>query len=217
MPYAEFLSAKYSIHPTNLLLRRTSYIPTYEEETSMKLFSTSLLLLLLAATVPALSQEQRPEEGKPTAEQPRPEKTPDVKPEGRENQKPEERKDNAQREENKQDKNAQEDKKSQENRAQENRNDNKQMSRANGKQGGRIPEDKFRSHFGRSHTFAIHKPVIVNNQPRFQYGGYWFEIVDPWPVGWAYTDDCYIDLIGDTYYLFDPLHPGVQVALFVVL
>jgi hypothetical protein len=37
---------------------------------------------------------------------------------------------------------------------------------------------------------VINRPVIVENRPRFQYRGYWFEIVDPWPVGWAYTDDC---------------------------
>jgi hypothetical protein len=25
-------------------------------------------------------------------------------------------------------------------------------------------------------------------------GGYWFGFVDPWPVGWYYTDAFYIDL-----------------------
>jgi len=202
----------------------------------MKLFgisTTSLLLMLLAGSVAGYSQE-RPEEGKPTQEQTRPERTPEIKPDTQENQKPEERKqDNAQRDENKQDKQAQDndkkaqendrkaqenDKKAQENRAQENRNDKgRQMSRANGKQSARIPDDKFRSHFGRAHTFAIRQPVIVNNQPRFQYGGYWFEIVDPWPAQWSYSDDCYIDYIDDNYYLIDPLHPGIQIALFVVM
>jgi hypothetical protein len=84
-----------------------------------------------------------------------------------------------------------------------------------GGSGGHIPDDKFRAHFGRSHTFVINKPVIVNNQTTFVTGGYSFVLVDAWPVGWAYTDQCYIDYINGEYFLFDLLHPGVQVALFV--
>ncbi len=84
-------------------------------------------------------------------------------------------------------------------------------------QHGRIPDDKFRAHFGRQHTVVINKTTIVNGQPRFQYSGYWFTIVDPWPVGWAYTDQCYIDYIDGEYFLFDLLHPGVRVAITVVM
>jgi hypothetical protein len=80
-----------------------------------------------------------------------------------------------------------------------------------------IPDDKFRASFGRQHTFAIKSPVIVEGQPRFQYSGYWFEIVDAWPVGWAYTDDCYIEYVDGDYFLFDVLHPGVRITLFVVM
>jgi hypothetical protein len=82
--------------------------------------------------------------------------------------------------------------------------------------GGHIPDDKFKAHFGRGHTFTA-KTVIVSGQPQFNYGGYTFELVDAWPVGWAYTDDCYIDFIDGQYFLFDLLHPGVQVAIIVVL
>ena len=78
-----------------------------------------------------------------------------------------------------------------------------------------IPDEKFRASFGHQHTFVINRPIIVEGQPRFQYAGYWFEIVDPWPVGWVYTDDCYIDYIDGEYFLFDVLHPGVRVVLFV--
>jgi len=92
-----------------------------------------------------------------------------------------------------------------------------QMQRAGGHGGDRIPDDKFRAHFGRQHTFAIHQPKMVGGQPQFQYGGYSFTIVDAWPAGWAYTDDCYIDEINGEYFLFDLLHPGVQIALVVVL
>jgi hypothetical protein len=84
-------------------------------------------------------------------------------------------------------------------------------------QHGRIPDDKFRAHFGRQHTLVINRTTVVNGQPRFQYGGYWFTIVDPWPVGWAYTDQCYIDYVDGEYFLFDLLHPGVRIAIVVVL
>ena len=82
--------------------------------------------------------------------------------------------------------------------------------------GGHIPDDKFRAHFGRSHTFTA-KTVIVSSQRQFQYSGYTFEFVDPWPAEWAYTDDCYIDYIDGEYFLFDLLHPGVRIAVFVVM
>jgi hypothetical protein len=82
--------------------------------------------------------------------------------------------------------------------------------------GGHIPDDKFRAHFGRAHTFTA-KTVIVSNQRQFQYSGYTFEFVDPWPQGWAYTDECYIDYIDGEYFLFDLLHPGVRIVVFVVM
>lgn len=91
-----------------------------------------------------------------------------------------------------------------------------QVQRADS-QHGRIPDDKFRAHFGRQHMLVINRTTIVNGQPRFQYSGYWFTIVDPWPVGWAYSDQCYIDYIDGEYFLFDLLHPGVQVAITVVV
>ena len=59
--------------------------------------------------------------------------------------------------------------------------------------------------------------MIVRDQRQFQYGGYNFEFVDVWPSDWAYTDDLYIDYIDGEYFLFDLLHPGVRIALFVVM
>lgn len=82
---------------------------------------------------------------------------------------------------------------------------------------GHIPDNKFHASFGRAHTVVIHQPVIVEGQPRFQYGGYWFVISDPWPGDWAYTDDCYIDYVDGDYFLFDLLHPGERIALVVVM
>ena len=79
------------------------------------------------------------------------------------------------------------------------------------------PTTNFAPISGRQHTLVINHPTIVEGQPRFQYGGYWFSIVDAWPVGWAYTDDCYIDYVDGEYFLFDLRHPGVRVAIVVVL
>ena len=92
-----------------------------------------------------------------------------------------------------------------------------QGERHEGKQGGHIPDDRFRANFGRQHTFAIGHPVVVEGTPRFQYGGYWFVIVQPWPVAWAYTDVVYVDYIDGGYYLLSPVHPGVQISINVIL
>jgi hypothetical protein len=94
-----------------------------------------------------------------------------------------------------------------------------QQRAENGKpagRGGHIPDDKFRSHFGREHHFNA-RTVIVSGQPQFQYGGYSFQLVDAWPADWAYTDDCYIDYIDGEYYLIDLMHPGIRLALVVVM
>jgi hypothetical protein len=82
---------------------------------------------------------------------------------------------------------------------------------------GRIPDDRFRSNFGRGHEFRIESPRMVGGYSRFQYGGYWFGFVEPWPAGWYYTDDVYVDYIGNGYYLYNPSYPGARIAISVVL
>ena len=81
----------------------------------------------------------------------------------------------------------------------------------------RIPDDRFRSNFGRGHEFRIGSPTLVGGYSRFQYGGFWFGFVQPWPEGWYYTDDVYVDYINGGYYLCNPYYPGVQVAISVEL
>jgi hypothetical protein len=83
-------------------------------------------------------------------------------------------------------------------------------------QGGHIPDKQFHAHFGHEHTFRANT-VFVSGQRQFQYGGYTFELVDAWPADWAYTDDCYIDYIDGEYFLFDLLHPGIRIAVLVVM
>jgi hypothetical protein len=82
---------------------------------------------------------------------------------------------------------------------------------------GRIPDERFHSNFGREHEFHMGNPVFVGGYSRFQYGGYWFGFVEPWPVGWYYTDDVYIDYVDGGYYMFDPYYPGARFAISVVL
>jgi hypothetical protein len=80
----------------------------------------------------------------------------------------------------------------------------------------RISDEHFRAHFGREHYFAVGHVTMVAGHPHFAYGGYRFEIGQPWPARWAYTDHCYIDFVGGGYFLFNPRYPGVRVAVAVV-
>ena len=82
---------------------------------------------------------------------------------------------------------------------------------------GRIPDERFHSNFGREHEFHMGNPVMVSGYSRFQYGGYWFGFVQPWPTGWYYTDSVYIDYVDGGYYMFDPYYPGARFAISVVL
>jgi outer membrane biosynthesis protein TonB len=82
-----------------------------------------------------------------------------------------------------------------------------------------IPDQKFKANFGRQHTLKVNRVItqttIVAGQTQFVYSGYTFVILDPWPAEWLFTDDIYIDYVDDDYFLFDLLHPGVRIALFV--
>ncbi len=82
---------------------------------------------------------------------------------------------------------------------------------------GRIPDERFRSHFGRGHEFRMGNPVMVDGYSRFQYGGYWFGYVQRWPTGWFYTDQFYIDYVDGGYYMYDPYYPGSRFAITVVI
>ena len=83
-----------------------------------------------------------------------------------------------------------------------------------------IPDPQFKASFGKQHAFTVNRVVttttIVPNQTQFVYAGYTFIFLDPWPADWLFTDECYVVYVEDEYFLFDVLHPGVRVALFVV-
>lgn len=82
---------------------------------------------------------------------------------------------------------------------------------------GRIPDDRFKAHFGREHHFHVGHPEIVEGHPHFSYGGDSFVIVQAWPADWGYDDDVYVVDDDGVYYLCDVAHPGVQLELNVVL
>jgi hypothetical protein len=52
----------------------------------------------------------------------------------------------------------------------------------------------------------------VGGFPRFQYGGYWFSVVDPYPEFWGddwyESDDVYVVYADNGYYLYDSRYPG---------
>jgi len=82
---------------------------------------------------------------------------------------------------------------------------------------GRIPDDRFHANFGQEHVFVINEPIMVGGFSRFQYGGFYFGFVDPWPDGWYYTDDVYVDYIDGGYYLCNPYYPDARVSISVVI
>ena len=92
-----------------------------------------------------------------------------------------------------------------------------------GYHGYMIPQDRFRAHFGRGHWFRVHEVpvVVVEGSPRFQFGGFWFSVVDPcpetWSPVWYRTDDVYIDYVNDGYYMYNRRHPGVAISVNVSL
>jgi flagellar motor protein MotB len=205
--------------------------------------STTALFLLLGATVPALAQEEHHEqEAKPAQQQEKakpPQQQEQAKPAKQEEQaKPE-------KQQQQQDKATKQEPQQQAKGQQEQtKSNNQQQQHANGQQHqqhaqrapdearrqsevpalrlsargeGRMPDDRFRSNFGEQHTFVINDPVMVGGYSRFQYGGYWFGFVQPWPVDWYYTDDVYVEYIDGGYYLCNPYYPGARVSISVVM
>jgi hypothetical protein len=88
-----------------------------------------------------------------------------------------------------------------------------------GYNGYRVPDDRFRNYYGQDHGFRIYSlPVVyVGGNRRFEYGGYWFGLVDPWPEYWSSdwydSDDVYVDYYDGGYYLYNRRHPGDRIAI----
>jgi hypothetical protein len=187
--------------------------------------STGVLSLLLAGSAGVFAQDKPDEDKPPRQEEPKKDdaKPPkdEAKPAKQDDVKPEKRDAPESRDQDKMNQDRVNEDRAKQDRVNQDRvNDDHSQGMDHAQTAGkstRIPDDRFRANFGRSHTVVINRPVIVDGQPRFQSGGYWFIISDPWPVGWAYTDQCYIDYIDGEYFLFDVVHPGVRIALVVTL
>jgi hypothetical protein len=101
--------------------------------------------------------------------------------------------------------------------------DHRTWQQRGGYVGYRIPDDRFRANFGPAHGFVIfHQPyMVVGGFPRFQYGGFWFNLVDPWPSHWARnwyeTDDVYVAYENNGYYLYNRRYPTIGLAINVSL
>ena len=184
--------------------------------------STAVLSLSLGIAIPAYAQQEqhdqqeenkdKPAQAKEKKAQPEKQAKPEEKNARQEekNTKPEEQK--AQQEKdnnnNKEDRNAQQ-------QHEQNAKAGKQEDHARGNGGGRIPEDRYKANFGRDHRFRVTEANYRDR--RFQYGGYWFGFVQPWPSNWLYTQDVYVVEIDGVYYLCNASYPGVNLTLSINL
>lgn len=91
-----------------------------------------------------------------------------------------------------------------------------------GYSGPRISETYFRSYYGPRHSFRVYRQPfqVVDHVPRFQFNGYWFSSVDPYPEywgnNWYQNDDVYVDYRDEGYYLYNrrfPQRPGVALHI----
>jgi len=151
--------------------------------------STAILSLALGAASPAFAQEQHDQQEEQKAKPAQDEKKAQPEKSAKQEEKPAAQ----------QKKNA---KPAEKNAPQE---------KAAGNRGGQIPADKFKAHFGQQHRFRVSQSDYSNH--RFQYGGYFFGFVDPWPSNWLYTQDVYVIEINGVYYLCNASFPGVNLTL----
>jgi hypothetical protein len=76
---------------------------------------------------------------------------------------------------------------------------------------GRITNEHYTASFGSEHRFHVNQGDYDHR--RFDYGGYSFGFIDPWPMGWGYGDDVYVVYVDGAYYMYDVVHPGVRLSI----
>jgi hypothetical protein len=101
---------------------------------------------------------------------------------------------------------------------QQQRGQQQQASRGQAAGGhGSIPEARYNASFGSTHTFHVNSSQFAHGSGRFNYGGYWFNAANPWPVGWLYSDAVYVAYLNGGYFLCNPFHPGVYLSINVAI
>jgi hypothetical protein len=99
--------------------------------------------------------------------------------------------------------------------------DHRTWQQRGGYNGYRIPDDRFSVYFGQGHGFRLYSMplTVLGGYPSFQYGGFWFSLLDPWPDywgdSWYQNDDVYIDYFGDGYYLYNRRYPQDRIAVII--
>jgi outer membrane biosynthesis protein TonB len=198
----------------------------------MKLFLGSMLALAIAGSPLLARQEPQDDKDKPKQEEPKAKPKPDDKDKAKPKQEPQAKPDDKAKPkqepqpkpDEKQQQKTDKERQKQDERQQPEANrpaqprqnapqaapDREQAQGGHGR-GQRIPEERYRAAFGKEHRFHVR-----HAERRFQYGGYWFEVVQPWPAAWVADDDCYLEEDGDEYFLVDLVHPDLRVEVIVV-
>jgi hypothetical protein len=191
------------------------------------IISTAFLSLTLGATAPAFAQQEQHDQQEEQKAKPAEKKAQSEKPVKQDERNAQQQDKNHQQEQKgaqQQNRNNQQEQKNaqqqERNNQQEQKNaqqqSGKQEQHAGGNRGGRIPDDRFRANFGQEHRFRISQADYSRDR-RFQYGGYSFGFVDPWPTNWLYTEDVFVVEIDGVYYLCNASYPGVNITLSITL
>jgi len=205
-----------------------------------ELISTGVLLLLLGAVAPTYAQQDRHEKDAKAPkqeEQAKPEKQQQRRQQQakgqQEQQQKQQRRAKGQQQQQRQQQAKRPSQQEQRGRASEHRavwqerrahnwqSEHRTWRQRGGYNGYRIPADRYRVHFGPSHWFRVYMyPVeMYGGYPRFQYGGFWFGFMDPWPEYWSdnwyESDDVYIVYSDGGYYLYNRRHPRDRIAISV--
>lgn len=193
----------------------------------MKFILSSILTFAIASFPLAVQepddrakpQQEEPKKKPPQAKPQQPDEKPKPKPEKppKEEPAPPPKQDSGDKQQKEREKQQKEQAKPEKNRRQQEQSqttrtgDTRQQASTKGQ---RIPPEKFHASFGREHHFRVARGG--GDDRRFQYAGYWFEVVEVWPAGWSFADDCYIEEDGDDYYLVDIVHPEIRLLVIVV-
>ena len=76
---------------------------------------------------------------------------------------------------------------------------------------GRISDNHYATHFGSRHSFHVNRGDY--DRRHFWYGGYQFGFIDPWPIGWGYSDDVYVEYDDGGYYMYNRFQPGARISI----